>query len=358
MRYQPSTLARKFFSYSGLLALLSLSSTNLLVADHREDKEKDKDDIVADDKEDTVRLVYSDFNSSPASALQEYQQFWFNPYGPGELAAGGTFSLQGGRLSLGMSPFRTSYDFSVYDHIKYLGISTMPVAVPSSGSVTISTDIGTRTSGVIDGKVINGTYIMSGAPYSATLNAAQQACASLNVIDFASGQLFDWLISGDRAFALAERLPSSVTGSQNPVGLNKIFTQFIGDFKVNKQRMNTYSIRYNRKVDTQGVAHDSVDFMINGEVKVSYKNIGIPPDRQGMHVSTYPSLGNGELLDGQIQNLSIGNGIFSLVDAFPFQLSDADAAPYAVSIPVSERIWGQGIDAQFDNIIIVTHTDD
>jgi hypothetical protein len=39
----------------------------------------------------------------------------------------------------------------------------------------------------------------------------------MNVLDFCTGQLFDWFVASDTAFALIERLPSTVTGNvSNP----------------------------------------------------------------------------------------------------------------------------------------------
>ena len=39
----------------------------------------------------------------------------------------------------------------------------------------------------------------------------QQAGVVLNMVNFQTGQLFDWFVGEDTAFALIERLPSNVT---------------------------------------------------------------------------------------------------------------------------------------------------
>ena len=62
---------------------------------------------------------------------------------------------------------------------------------------------------------------------------------------------------------------------------------------------------------------------------------------------TYPSLGPGEQIAELIDSVTMGHGLFSLVDAFPFQ--HPDAPDLSVSIPLSERIWGQGAEATFDD---------
>jgi hypothetical protein len=45
-----------------------------------------------------------------------------------------------------------------------------------------------------------------------------------------------------------------------------------------------------------------------------------------------------------------GHGLFSLLDAFPFQ--HPDAPELSVSIPISERIFGQGAGATFDDFVV------
>jgi hypothetical protein len=42
------------------------------------------------------------------------------------------------------------------------------------------------------------------------------------MIDFYTGQLFDWFVSGNTAFTLTERLSSAVTGSPLFVGRDKM----------------------------------------------------------------------------------------------------------------------------------------
>ena len=87
--------------------------------------------------------------------------------------------------------------------------------------------------------VVDGTYgppgsYPNGAPYSATVLQGQQAGAVMNMVDFCTGQLFDWFISGNTAFPLIERLPTSVTGNtavpgceDNYAGPNEMYTQII-----------------------------------------------------------------------------------------------------------------------------------
>jgi hypothetical protein len=81
------------------------------------------------------------------------------------------------------------------------------------------------------------------------------------------------------------------------------------------------------------------------------ENVGIPLDVQrARYTGTYPSLGPGEQLGDLIESVTIGHGLFSLLDAFPFH--HPDAPERSVSIPLSERIWGQGVAATFDDFTV------
>ena len=70
--------------------------------------------------------------------------------------------------------------------------------------------------------------------------------------------------------------------------------------------------------------------------------------------SINPSLGPGEEIGPNIDSLTIGHGLFSLVDAFPFQ--HADAPELAVTVPLDERRWGQGAVGTFADFRIETIT--
>ena len=93
------------------------------------------------------------------------------------------------------------------------------------------------------------------------------------------------------------------------------------------------------------------DFILDGRRVARVRKIGVPLDVQRAHYTgIYPSLGPGEPLGELIDSVTIGHGLFSLVDSFPFQ--HPDAPELSVSVPLSERIWGQGAAATFDNFIV------
>src|SRR3954454_19797168 len=79
----------------------------------------------------------------------------------------------------------------------------------------------------------------------------------------------------------------------------------------------------------------NVLYTLDGKEFAKVEHVGVPLDKQpgAKYTGTYPSLGPGERLGEQINALSIGHGLFSLIDAFPYQ-HDSDAAELDVSIPV------------------------
>jgi hypothetical protein len=298
-------------------------------------------------------VTYDDFSKAGGYTLADYNAKWSNPYGLGEMALTDTRTFDHQRFNVSAAPFRTGADFSVFDHLKYIAISNQAFPVPAVGSVEISSVINARTPGTDSGRTVHGTYVASGLPYAATTFEGQQAGAVMNVVDFSTGQLFDWFISGHSAFALIERLPSSVTGnttdtsSPDYVGRSKMYTQVIRNAKVGSGP-HKVSIRFSRDA-TGGRA----DYYLDGRLFAHVDHVGVPLDRQVVdYTGTYPSLGPGEELGPKINSLAIAHGLFSLIDAFPFQ--HPDAPDLAVSVPLSERLFGQGAIATFDSFTVKT----
>jgi Family of unknown function (DUF6081) len=298
----------------------------------------------------TTTVVYDSFEKPGGYNINDYYAKWTNSFGPGEMAINDTRLFQNGKFSIDAAPFQTAYDFSVYDHIKYLAVSNQSFAVPQKGSITFSAQIDAETPGTIPNHVIHGTYIQSGAPYSAAVLQGQQAGATLHMVDFYTGQLFDWFVSGNTAFTLIERLPSSITGSPLYAGRDKMYTQIIDEVQITPGP-HTVEIRYTRKPNKA-----VVEFFLDGRRISKVENIGIPLDKQGVsYTGIYPSLGNGELLKDQFNSVTMAHGLFSLLDAFPFQ--HPEAPELSVSIPVENRIFGQGARAKFDNFVVTTKKD-
>ena len=315
-----------------------------------------------------VSLVSSAVGATPpgahvekydAATETEYQAMWANIYGPLELAAGGTRYVSKEGTTVSALPFHVGADYSVYDHLKYIGVSTKSFAVPTVGSLEFSVEITARTSGTQEGRTIFGcygpgySYLNVGAscihPYQQTVRQGQQAGVVLNMISFETGQLFDWFISEDRAFALIERLPTTVTGSPG-TPLDLAYTQIIKETNIRPGKKHKVAIRY-----TRGPNKSYVEYFLDGEQFARIDNVGIPLDKQGISFTGYaPSTGNGEPLKDRLNSFVIGHGLFSLLDAFPFQ--HPDRPDLSVSIPMSERLFGQGAVGNWDKFMVTTKT--
>lgn len=325
----------------------------------------------------TTVLKYDTFSSDAPGGytLADYEAKWSNPYTLLDMAVapGDTRQFDNRSFYIDDAPFRTSLDFSVYDHLKYIATSKQAFPVPAIGSVTFTSDITAETPGADkNGRTVHGTYgppfsYPNGEPYSAHVLQGQEAGAVMNVIDFATGQLFDWFVAGDTAFALTERLPSSVTAnttdpsSPDWVGPDKMYTQIIRELPAKPGVAHRVAIKYTRSM-TDG----SVEFFLDGKSVATVHDVGIPLDRQGVkYTGTYPSLGPGEPLRDKINAFVIGHGTFSLLDAFPFQWGwdgpcYLEGDPFgstcalSVSMPTSERLFGQGVRAHFDTFVVTT----
>jgi hypothetical protein len=318
-------------------------------------------------------VVYDDFSSGTNAK-------WSNPYGPGEVAindADHRETFPNGVERVRAVPFKTGYDFSVYDHLKYMEISNDAFSVPAKGSVEFSSDMSAETPGTVANLVQQGVYgpsyswidatVSPRTPdYSAVVLQGQQAGVVMNMVDFCTGQLFDWFLSGNTAFTLIERLPTNITGNTlSPgcpgaeyVGREKMYTQIVDEVQVGSGPHHV-SIRYSAK-------DNSVEYRLDGRLITKVKNVGVPLDKQNRaYTGTYPSLGSGESLAGKIHSFSIGHGLFSLIDAFPYQHPEAPEG--SVSIPVGTgnpadagraRLFGQGADGTWDNFVVTTITKD
>jgi hypothetical protein len=274
------------------------------------------------------------------------------------MALNDTRDFRGGTFSVDATPFQTSTDLSVFDHIKYFATSDKTFAVPERGSVEFSLELSAQTPGTEPGHVIHGTYgppfsYPAGDPYRARLLQGQQAGATLHMIDFDTGQLFDWFLAGDTAFTLIERLPSSVTNPAMPptdpryVGRAQMYTQIIDEVPL-APGTHEISIRFSRGPNDSHVA-----YFLDGELVSKVDHVGVPLDVQGVpYTGIYPALGPGERLHDQIDSVTIGHGLFSLLDAFPFQ--HPQAPEHSVSIPRSERLFGQGARGTFDDVVVTT----
>ena len=303
-----------------------------------------------------TQIVYDSFDD-PGYDINTYQTRWNNGFGLGEMAVSDTRTFDGSSFSVSALPFQTAIDLSVFDHIKYLALSNQAFPVPAKGSVTFSATIDATVVGTQpEGRLIHGVHGPPGCaevpacagaaePWAEVALEGQQAGATLHMIDFATGQLFDWFVSGSTAFALVERLPATVTGSPLGGTIDTMYTQIVKEVPIGPGP-HQVEITFFRD---PGKSY--VDFVLDGKRVARVEKVGVPLDRQNRkYTGIYPSLGAGEELRDQIHFVTIGHGLFSLLDAFPFQHPDAPGL--SVSIPISERIFGQGAGATFDDFVV------
>ena len=220
-----------------------------------------------------------------AANATEYGSMWENIYGPLELGAGGTLAVAKKGVTVAAAPFHVGADFSVFDHLKYLAVSTESFDVPETGSLEFAVDITADTSGTDGDRLIHGCYgapfsypavgAPCAVPYEHTVLEGQQAGVVLNMINFDTGQLFDWFVSDDKAFALIERLPSTVTGSPG-TPLDLAYTQIVAETDIKPGKKHRVAIRYTRGPDTS-----RVEYLLDGRLFASVDNVGIPLDVQG-----------------------------------------------------------------------------
>jgi Family of unknown function (DUF6081) len=289
-------------------------------------------------------IVYDDFQKPGGYTLADYNEKW--SVSLGEMAIEDTRRFDNQTFSISATPFRTGKDSSVFDHLKYSAISKQLFAVPVIGSISVSMDIAAETPGAVVGHVVHGTYVQSDAPYAATVLQGQQAAATLSMVDFGTGQVFDWYVSGNTPFPLYERLPSSITGSAEHVGIDKMFTQITHEVAIATGVPHTVAIRY-----TRDPRRARVEFLLDGKRVTKIDDVGVPLDAQGVKYSgIYPSLGPGELLRERINSVAIAHGLLNLIDAFPFQHPEAPAL--SVSVPLQERLFGQGAKARFAHVVV------
>jgi len=305
-------------------------------------------------------VIYDNFDK-PGYSLADYYQKWQNKFGPGDMAVKETRSFNQGVFSVAAEPYQTAHDSSVLDHVKYFGTSAETFKVPRIGSIEFSADITAVTSGIQPGHVIHGTYgppysYPAGKPWQQTLIDGQQAAVSLHMLDFHTGQLFDWLITSDLAYPLTERLPSSVSnpalapGDPSYAGRKEMYTQYLNPIRISPGPHH-YAIRFTRTQTTS-----FTEYFLDGRPAARVDRVGIPLDVQGVpYTGVFRSLGPGQPLVEQINSFTLAHGLVAVVDAFPFH--HHESPELSVSIPRNERLFGQGARGAFDNFVVTTVDD-
>ena len=328
------------------------------------------------------QIVYDDFETSadatPGYDLDDYNAKWSYPFlaffGVGEPTLPVAFDA--GRLDLDPRPITWANDSipTIY-HIKYIVISNQELEVPVNGSIMFSADIVAQTPNTLPGVEMRAHDRITGDPVVYNLLEGRQALTSLHMLNLTTsdpgetGQLFDWLVSENKALALTERLFNF--GAQ-PATAGQAYTQIIAEIPLEAGSTHNFAIRYQRK---PGEPKDRVEFLIDGKVVATHKDVGVPLDDQ--HPNFYAKFpitdpsdpsGEGEILKPRINRLKMAHGLFSLLDVWPY--GEPQAGGKGVTIPVGgpaagiktdhvtgepyvdTRIWGQGAQGYHDNFTV------
>ena len=205
-----------------------------------------------------------------------------------------------------------------------------------AGSLEFSVDTTASTPGTQAGCIVHGCYgppssylavAMVRSPVRGDGAPGSAGGRVLNMINFDTGQLFDWFLAGDTAFALIERLPSTVTG--NPA---LDWTSLIP--RSSKRSRSSRARRTTSLSATHAVPARRESSTLDGMLFTSVDNAESRRQaRRSVHRLCAVAR-QGEQLKDRLDSFVIGHGLFSL-RRLPYQ--HPDAPELSVSILMSER---------------------
>ena len=323
-----------------------------------------------------VPVAVVDYDSHDAT---QYAARWVNPYGPLDGVVPQVDAS--GAVTLSDVPFKPGTDFSVFDHLKYIGISTQTFTVPKVGTVTFEVDIAASTPGATAGHVVHGVYGPPGPGASPTRRPALHR-------DGARGPAGGGRAQHDR---LLHR-PALRLVRLRRVGVPAHrATAHLRDRQHEQPRLP----RRHGGRPRQGLHPDHQEHPAHAgpdpprrdlllaqrrsvQRRLRTRRAGRRDGHQRRHPARpagqqvrldrhLPLVGQGEKLADQINSLSIGHGLFSLLDAFPFQYGcspattspgagacSPESAAYSVSLSPAERSFGQGAEGVFSGFRVTT----
>jgi hypothetical protein len=289
----------------------------------------------------TVNVTYDDFSNGATHSNRWFDVSAF--LGVGEPEVLSSMSFADGKMTFEATPFVTSFD-NALDHLKHLSMSTQSFAMPERGDLSVSADIDAETPG--------GTAFHRVPATGKILQESRQAAATLVLADAGdTGMRFMWWVSDMRAIAVYERAP--LDGS---CALGTSFTQILGEVNLrgrsnhHRNPVHNFAIRFKR--NTSRGNSDSVEWIVDGNIRIRQRAVGIPDQGCGNHQPLFPAQGPGERLKDRLDSFNIGFGLASMVDSFPFNTCSTGNQ----SIPTDQRIYGQGASASYDNVKVKTVT--
>lgn len=266
-----------------------------------------------------------------------YEDKWLSVsefFGSEEPEARSSRNSASGALAIEATPFVTSQDYGL-DHMKYLALSTRSYEVPLRGSVEVSASITALTPGAVHNRLTSN---------GRRLTESQQAAATLELVDNGdTGVRFAWYVSQNRAFALYERL--TLDGSCD---LERTYSQIVQEITI-PPGAHTFGIRYLRNTGAAGFG-DKVGWLMDGINRAEVRNVGVPIEIRNNRPVTFLAQGPGERLDNRLNRMTIGHGLATMMDEFPYNQCPTIQTN---SVPQTQRIFGQGVSATWDNFRVV-----
>lgn len=313
-----------------------------------------------------TEIVYDDFSDEGISYLEKWTLPYYGIAGETFVSDGGALALSflHKRLKVSAPEFQWSSDYLYFDHIKYLALSTQEFPLPDEGSVMFSSQMKAYVFNTYPTLLLGAYRVTDDLFLRYKVNEGRQASAILRMSNaHQTGQVFDWVVYGNRAFALTERLFGAPLHFAD---IDTAYSQIIKIFDLTPG-LHNFAIRYNRSLRAQ---RDNVEYLIDGKVMVTVKNIGIPLDQQkgikNKDKVADPSQGKGERIIDKMTTMVIGHGLFSRLDVFPYQ--QRDLSNQSVMIPLrgsisekektypraNSRLWGQGAIGFYYNFVVNT----
>ena len=227
-------------------------------------------------------------------------------------------------LTISSVPFEKRFT-GILDHTKYLVYTQEAFYVPKKDAeLFVEAQMTYTSTGLISS---NGQELAPGIQkYSEGIQNIKDeprlSAGALNLVDFSTGMVFDFILSDSTIYALYEHLPlNSVTSVFT-------FAKAVASRPTNENQTTLLRIGYNgfRK---------EVIWYIDGNPVFKVQNPGLPLADKGLFVLNGDTNDNKEV---KSETLAAGFGTFSLLDFFPFDKSYEDIGQSYTIFPNNPNI--------------------
>lgn len=262
-------------------------------------------------------LFKKNFTKQPFDLVNDFM--FFQITSPIEYIADDGIATQGAEgLVITSTPY-TKRSITIFDHTKYLVFTQKTFDVPKiDAELFVYAEMTFEATGL----VVNNRLAPGLQKYSDGITNIQDepriSTGTINLADFNTGMIFDFIFSNEKIYALYEHLPLSEDTSD--------FTYAVPLL----DRTGDLSTIYKLKIGYNRLKNRAVWYINNQEV-FAVNNVGLMlPDNK--YLLTY---GGGIAKEVDIKSLSAGFGLFTLLDFFPAYSSYEDAG---ISYTVSDNL--------------------